>query len=404
MMQGMATRDTRTRYQGVYARHQERCALSTRGGDRCTCKPSYWGKAYDRARRRPVRTRRFASAEAARNARADLQASLDRGEAPATTRSLRLVDARQRFVAAAREGRALNKHGRRYKPRAIDNIEEVLRVHVEPVLGRRRITDTRRGDVQEIVDTLAPELSGSRVRAVVNSLRALYRWAQDRDLAQHDPAQHVRLPAMAAQPVERVASPAEFAALLDALPLEDALPYALAGYGMGRRQQVVLLRWREVDLAVDAIEWGVEWEAAKYEASRRVVPCVPPLNTLLRRAFIAQGRPDGWARVCPPRYERASVLSSSGLAQRARGRWARAGLRPITLQQCRHSAATWLDAAGVSPKVSSVLMGHSTPQRQPGAAQITLERYTHALPEDIERARRQLADYLAAGQAHREAR
>jgi hypothetical protein len=37
-------------------------------------------------------------------------------------------------------------------------------------------------------------------------------------------------------------------------------------------------------------------------------------------------------------------------------------------------------------------MGHSTPERQPGAAAITLARYTHALPEDIERARQQLSD------------
>jgi hypothetical protein len=46
-------------------------------------------------------------------------------------------------------------------------------------------------------------------------------------------------------------------------------------------------------------------------------------------------------------------------------------------------------------------MGHSTPQRQPGPAQITLERYTHALPEDVERAREQLARYLAGAQAAR---
>jgi len=98
------------------------------------------------------------------------------------------------------------------------------------------------------------------------------------------------------------------------------------------------------------------------------------------------------------------LLSSSGLAQRARQRWPSAGLAAITLQECRHSAATWLDAAGISPKVASVLMGHSVPQRQPGAAQITLARYTHALPEDIERARQQLADYLAAAQAQTAAR
>ena len=50
-------------------------------------------------------------------------------------------------------------------------------------------------------------------------------------------------------------------------------------------------------------------------------------------------------------------------------------------------ATTWLDAAGVPPKVASVLMGHATPARQPGAAPITLARYTHALPEDIGHAR-----------------
>jgi hypothetical protein len=37
----------------------------------------------------------------------------------------------------------------------------------------------------------------------------------------------------------------------------------------------------------------------------------------------------------------------------------------------------------------------STPERQPGAASITLARYTHALPADIERARGKLSAYLA---------
>src|SRR5262249_13454886 len=75
----------------------------------------------------------------------------------------------------------------------------------------------------------------------------------------------VRLPAMDATPIERVASPAEFANLLATLPLAHALPYGLAGYGMGRRAQMVRLRWEEVDLKIGAIEWGVEWEARKYE-------------------------------------------------------------------------------------------------------------------------------------------
>jgi hypothetical protein len=48
-------------------------------------------------------------------------------------------------------------------------------------------------------------------------------------------------------------------------------------------------------------------------------------------------------------------------------------------------------------------MGHATPERQAGAAQITLARYTHALPEDIVRARDTLAVYLTGDQQGRAA-
>lgn len=392
----MSRRDTKTRYQGVFARHQKDCAINA--GTRCNCKPRYYGVVWDRARKRHVKTKRMPTIEAARNARADLAGRVERGELP-DGGGIRLSDARARFVAAAREGRALNKHGRRYKPRAIDDIEEVLRVHVEPALGTRRISTIRRSHVQSLVDELAPELSGSRVRSIVNGLRSLYRWAQDRELTPHDPAALVRLPAMDATPIERVASPAEFARLLAALDARDALPYALAGYAMGRRAQIVRLRWPEVDLKVGALEWGVEWEARKYEASRRVVPVVPPLLALLKRVYLEQGRPKE-GLVCPPHADWATtgLLNTGWLAKRVGKVWTEASLQPITLQEVRHTAATWLDAAGVPPKIASVLMGHAAPERQPGAAQITLARYTHALPDDIERARQKLAAYLAEAQ------
>ena len=396
MMSGMTGRDTKTRYQGVFARHQQHCAIA--GGSRCNCKPSYYAVVWDRARKHHVKTKRMPTIEAARNARSDLSGRVERGEIP-DGGGIRLSDARSRFVTAAREGRALNKQGRRYKPRAVDDIEEVLRVHVEPTLGTRRMSNIRRSHVQSLVDELTPELSGSRIRSIVNGLRSLYRWAQDRELTSHDPAALVRLPAMGARPIERVASPSEFAQLLAALEPEDALPYALAGYAMGRRAQIMRLGWPAVDLKLGALEWGVEWEARKYDASQRVVPIVPPLLLLLKRVYMEQGRPkDGL--VCPPRTEWATtgLLNTGWLAKRAEKIWTDASLRPITLQEARHTAATWLDAAGVAPKIASVLMGHATPERQPGAAQITLARYTHTLPEDIERARAKLAAYLADAQ------
>jgi integrase len=157
---------------------------------------------------------------------------------------------------------------------------------------------------------------------------------------------------------------------------------------MGRRAQIQLLRWREVDLRIGAIEWGVDEEARKSAAARRVVPTVKPLLTLLKRAWIKQGRPGGDELVCPPRRRTPTgLLHTGGLSERAAERWREHALTPIGLHECRHTAATWLDAAGVSPKVASVLMGHATPDHQPGAASITLARYTHTLPDAIETAR-----------------
>jgi integrase len=81
--------------------------------------------------------------------------------------------------------------------------------------------------------------------------------------------------------------------------------------------------------------------------------------------------------------------------QRVRREWQASGLEPIGLHESRHTAATWLDHAGVSPKVASTLMGHKTPEYQPGAASITLRPYTHTLPGELDRARDLLDRFLA---------
>ena len=237
----MAGRDTRTRWQGVFARHRQGCAVEQLSrkpalGDVtrvCTCTPSYYAKVYDRARGRTSQPSAVPTVAAARSARKTLLDVLEKGELPREAPQ-RLRDAHARFIAAAEEGRALNKHGRRYKQLGLGGHRRVSAKARVPKLGARRLTDIRRSDIQRLVDDLTPSLSGSRVRSVVNAIRSLYRWAQERELVAHDPAALVRLPAINATPRDRVATPPEFAALLAALEIEDALPYALAGYAMGR--------------------------------------------------------------------------------------------------------------------------------------------------------------------------
>jgi integrase len=262
-------------------------------------------------------------------------------------------------------------------------------------LARRRMRDIGRGDLQGLVDVMTRRgLSGSRVRSVVNALRSLYRWAQDRELVINNPAELVRLPAMDAKPRDRVATPSELAGLLAVLQLEDAVPYGLAAYATARHQEIRTLDWPHVDLKLGAIELAADEEGRKPGGSWRVVPLVKPLRTMLKNLWIAQGRPEE-GKVCPPKRPRKSgLLDVSNVQRRVHERWVELGLEPIGLHEARHTAATWLDHAGVSPKVASMLMGHKTPEYQPGAAAITLRRYTHTLPGELERARDLLDAFL----------
>jgi integrase len=230
---------------------------------------------------------------------------------------------------------------------------------------------------------------------VVNALRSLYRWAQDRELVGHDPAANVRLPAMDAKPRDRVATPAEFAILLAAIRPEDAIAWALAGYATARKQEIRVLDWSHIDLKLGAVELAADEEGRKPGGSWRVVPLATPLKKRLRDHWIAQGQPTK-GKVCPPRqYAPSGMLDLGYIQARVHREWRQQGLEPIGLHESRHTAATWLDHAGVSPKVASTLMGHKTPEYQPGAASITLRRYTHTLPGELERARDLLDAFLA---------
>jgi integrase len=386
--------DTRTRYQGVFARHRLNCDLGV-GKKRCTCTPSYYGSVWDREAGRHRKTEHRASIAEARNLRADLQAQVRDGSVVERRPSVRFEDAHQQFIAAAHEGIALNKQGKPYRPKAILNLDSSLK-RLPASTRRKDLSGVTRGELQRAVDDFRRTgLSSSRIRSIINAVRSLYRWAEDRDLVADNPSARIRLPADDSRERDRVATPGEFAQLLAPLETEDALPFALAAYGTARSQEIRHLEWPEIDFEHRVMLLAGDDEARKSEAARRIVPLARPLEQLLRKEWISQGRPEK-GRVCPPRKHAASGLISLDMLQkRVRKRWTDGGLNPIGLHDSRHTAATWLDHAGVSPKVASKFMGHKAPKLQPGAAPITLRRYTHVLDGELERARDQLDAFLA---------
>jgi integrase len=317
---------------------------------------------------------------------------------------LRLKEAHQRFISDCRAGVALTKLGRPYKRNAIINLDSSLRRL--PAATRLASLDVlSRGELQLVVDGLLREgLSSSRIAAIINAVRSLYRWAICRGLALEDPASLIQLPANDSTERDRVARPGEFAHLLSRLAPQDAMPWALAAYGTARAQEIRALAWPQVDLSHDLVLLADAEDARKSAAARRAVPIVKPLRERLEAEWVRQGRPRR-GRVCPPRKRsRSRMLSLNQLQKRVIPLWAGLGLEPIGLQDSRHTAATWLDHAGVAPKVASAFMGHKAPSRHlhPDAAPITLRRYTHVLDGELERARDQLDAFLASREKEEE--
>lgn len=325
--------------------------------------------------------------------------------------SMMLDEAKDRFIREARQGVALNKWRRPYRARSVEDLESLNQLPVE--MRWRDLDAVSPGEVQDLVDELIRRhLSASRIGSVVSALRALYRFARERKLTSRDPAREVRLPFDQRIVERRVVTPAEFARLLGHLwkqtpeevevvkerpprdALQDAIPYALAAYGTARAQEIEVLDWRHVDLHLGGAELAGDEEGRKPGGSWRVIPLIAPLQVLLREEWLAQGKPKR-GKVCPPRRIRKSGRRSMRSVQRGvRARWQAQGLQPIGLQEARHTAATWLDHAGVSPKLCSQIMGHKTPEYQPGAARITLQRYTHVLPGELEHARERLDTFI----------
>jgi integrase len=207
------------------------------------------------------------------------------------------------------------------------------------------------------------------------------------------------LPAVGEKPRERIATAAEFLLLLAALEPADAVPFALAGYATARSQEVRNLAWPEVDWDAKMLYLADEEDYAKSDAARRPFPLTAPLRAILEKEHARQGHPST-GLVCPDRKpggRNSGLLSTGALYTRADEAWEPRKLESIRLQDCRHTASSWMRAAGIDLKLRSILMGHATTastDRGPGS--ITDDRYTHILPGEIERAGEQLEAYLTA--------
>jgi integrase len=350
---------------------------------------SFRGHVWSARDQKRIRGPWFPTKAQARNWRQDNLVGVRKGtvRAPVATT---VREAATEFVEGARAGHVLNRKGERYQPSVIRDYKGDLDRHVIPQLGDRRLGDVRRCDLQELVDNLVGRgLAPSTVRNAFDPVRRIFDRAVKRDLIPFSPCQHLDLP-RGTGTRDRVATPAEAAAYIAALPTEDQALWATAFYAGLRVGELRGLRVMDVDLRTRVIRVERTWDdvegeqdGGKSKAARRMVTLIEELRPILARHIVATGRRGDdlvFGRTPTQAHDRTTIR------RRARAAWKAAGLDPITPHECRHTFGSMLAAAGVDVNERQRQMGH--------ASSAMMDRYTHGIDGSVTEAGQRLQAWL----------
>ena len=243
---------------GIDVRHSKQCG--SRESGRCNCKPTFQAHVFDKRAGRRIR-KTFSTITAAKNWRVDAIKALRDGETAALCPTKRTVtQALDQLIAGMDDGTVLDRSGRRYRPATVRSYRQAAETYLKPSLGRLRLSDLVRGDVQRMVDKLhAKGMGGSTIRNKLDPLRVVYRRALQDDEVGRNPTEKLRLPAMETKPrsvgnVERVGE------LLRALPDSERAAWATAFYAGLRVGELRALKWSAVNFEAGVIRVQAGWD------------------------------------------------------------------------------------------------------------------------------------------------
>ena len=182
---------------------------------------------------------------------------------------------------------------------------------------------------------------------------------------------------------DRTAEPDEAKALIAKLDPQDRATWALAFYAGLRLGELRALRWRDVDF--DQGELHVERSycnvsrsmvAPKSHAGRRIVPMAGSLRAVLLEHRLLTRRLDSDLVITS---SRGTPIETKTITRRAETAWGTDD--PITLHEARHTYASLMIAAGVSPKELCEWMGTPRSRRHSTATATCSRRVAPPVPK-----------------------
>ena len=317
----------------------------------------------------PEKARRKAKREFAR---------IQDGADPAQERK----DIRQAETVAELAERYISDYAEQYKkPRSIATDKANIENHVLPLMGRMKVRNVTRADVQRAMRqvregktarTLEAKPRGRRIirggpgiaNRVLRLLGKMFACAQGWDLRPDNPARGIRL--FKESPRHRYLDADEIAHLYAALDAAERAgterPSALAvirflGFTGLRRGEALGLRWKDVDMKGGT----VQLQETKSGEGREVPIPTPALEALSK---LPAGKPDEYVfkgakegTVVNPAKPWSRILMSAGLDNTKEIGGVEETVRLHTL---RHTVGTWGAAGGASELQLMQILGHKS--------------------------------------------
>ena len=294
------------------------------------------------------------------------------------------------------------------RPRMYASYAQVIRLHVEPNLGRIPVQRLAPQHVQRWLNELQKAGLSPRTcqyaRAILRSaLAQALRWG----LVSRNVATLVESPRVPKHEI-RPLQPDQARALLQAARSHRLGAVVAVALALGMRQGEALgLRWDAVDLKAGvlhvraALQWvGKQWQLVepKSERSRRAV-ALPHVAILALRAHRVQQRkerllagPDWQETGLVFTTRTGGALDPINLTKAFKRLLKKAGLPEVRFHDLRHTAATFLLAQGVDPRTIMETLGHSQ-------ISLTLNTYSHVLPVLQKEAAVRMNELLARSKA-----
>lgn len=265
-----------------------------------------------------------------------------------------------------------------------------IRCYIKPALGDIQIKSLRAEHVQKMINDMHSRgLSPKNIRDTFNNINAAMKKAVATHLIPYNPCEGVALPKLKKYRA-KVYSPDMIHTLLEAVTGTDMyLPILLLVTVGLRRGELLALRWSDIDFDRNLLkvrnnmvcgENGYIIKSPKSEAGIRDIHIGDDVANALKsareqylrdKAKYGKGFQDLNFII---RQNDGSPISPNAMTRKWRRFIESNDLPSIRLHDLRHSNATALIQAGVSPKVVQQRLGHAD-------VNITLNTYTHVLPD-----------------------